>query len=84
MLRNLSLEVRHDSNGFDGETTTSSYDPWQRLVSSTNPVSGTTLYTYTATEQTAARDPQGNVSQSAYDAAGRLTQTTDPSNNTTQ
>ncbi len=68
----------------NGETTTSSYDPWQRLVSSTNPVSGTTLYTYTATEQVATRDPQGNVTQSAYDAAGRLTLTTDPSNNTTQ
>ncbi len=68
----------------NGETTTSSYDPWQRLVSSTNPVSGTTLYTYNASEQTSVRDPQGNVTQSAYDAAGRLSQTTDPSNNTTQ
>ncbi len=30
------------------------------------------------------KDPQGNVTASAYDAAGRLTQTTDPSHNTTQ
>jgi len=53
-------------------------------MATTNPVSGTALYIYTATEQTAARDPLGNVTQSAYDAAGRLTLTTDPSNNTTQ
>jgi len=72
------------SSNANGETTSSSYDPWQRLVATTNPVSGTALYTYTATEQVATRDPQGNVTQSAYDAAGRLTQTTDPSNNTTQ
>ncbi len=72
------------STNANGETTTSSYDPWQRLVSTTNPVSGTTLDTYNATEQTSVRDPQGNVTQSAYDAAGRLSQTTDPSNNTTQ
>ncbi len=67
----------------NGETT-SSYDPWQHLVSTTNPVSRTTLYTYTATEQVAVRDPQGNVTASQYDPAGRLTLTTDPSHNTTQ
>ncbi len=72
------------SSNANGEVTTSSYDPWQRLVASTNPVSGTALYTYTATKQVATRDPQGNMTQSAYDAAGRLTQTTDPSHNTTQ
>jgi len=54
------------------------------LVATTNPVSGTTLYTYTATEKVATRDPQGNVTASQYDPAGRLTLTTDPSNNTTQ
>ncbi len=43
----------------NGEVTTSSYDPWQRLVSTTNPVSGTTLYPYTATEQVATQDPHG-------------------------
>ncbi len=68
----------------NGKTTTSSYDPWQRLSATTDPVSGTTLYTYTATEQVAVQDPQGNVTTSQYDPAGRLSLTTDPSHNTTQ
>ena len=91
-----STSTPTDSTTYDGDgnvvqtrdansaVTTSAYDPWQRLIATTDPVSGTTLYTYTATEQVAVQDPRGFVTQSAYDGAGRLTQTTDPSNNTTQ
>jgi len=67
-----------------GDMTTRSYDPLGRLVSLTNPVSGTTLLTYTATELTATRDPATNVTAYAYDAAGRRTGTTDPLGTTTQ
>jgi len=68
----------------NGHTTTSSYDPLDRLVSQTNPVSGTTLMTYTADELTAQSDPQGNVTGYAYDAAGRQVQTTNPATGTMQ
>ncbi len=57
--------------------TTSSYDPLGRQVSTTNPVSGTSITTYNATEQVAAQDAQGNVTRESYDAAGRLIQATD-------
>ncbi len=67
-----------------GDMTTRSYDPLGRLVSLTNPVSGTTLLTYTATELSATRDPATNVTAYAYDAAGRRTGTTDPLGATTQ
>jgi len=67
-----------------GDMTTRSYDPLGRLVSLTNPVSGTTLLTYTATELSATRDPATNVTAYAYDAAGRRTGTTDPLGTTTQ
>ena len=67
----------------DGNTTSSSYDPLGRLVAQTNPVSGTSLMTYTADELTAQSDPQGNVTAYAYDAAGRTTQTTNPVTGTT-
>ena len=68
----------------NGNVTTSSYDPLGRLVAETNPVSGTTVYTYNATEQTAVQDPMGNVSTSQYDVAGRLTQQTNPVSGTVQ
>jgi len=67
----------------NGHTTTSSYDPLGRLVAETNPVSGTTLMTYTADELTAQQDPQGNVTGYGYDAAGRQIQATDPATGTT-
>ena len=48
-----------------------------RQVSTTNPVSGTSLITYSATAQVAAQDAQGHTTTSSYDAAGRLLQATD-------
>ncbi len=56
----------------------SSYAPQGRLVASVNPVSGTVLNTYNATELTATRDPVGNTSHYSYDVAGRMTQAMDP------
>jgi len=67
-----------------GDTTTSSYDPLGRLVAETNPVSGTTLMTYTASELAAQQDPQGNIMGYGYDAAGRKIQTTNPATGTVQ
>jgi len=67
-----------------GAVTTSSYDPLGRQVSTTNPVSGTSLMTYTASELAAQQDPQGNVTGYGYDAAGRQIQTTDPATGTVQ
>jgi len=67
----------------NGHTTTSGYDPMGRLVAETNPVSGTSLMTYTAGELTAQQDAQGNVTGYGYDAAGRQIQTTDPATGTT-
>ncbi len=61
-----------------GAVTTSSYDPLGRLVAQTNPVSGTTIVTYTAGEETATKDPQGNVSTYSYDSAGRTIIATSP------
>ncbi len=55
-----------------------------RQVSTTNPVSGTFLTTYNATEQVSAQDPQGNTTTSSYDAAGRLIQATDALTGTVQ
>ncbi len=68
----------------NGAVTTSSYDPQGRLVATTNPVSGTTIYTYSATEQTASQDPVGNVTTDQYDAAGRLITATAPISGVTQ
>jgi len=68
----------------NGDTTTSSYDPLGRLVAQTNPVSGTTVTTYTASELTATQDPQGHVTAYGYDAAGRSIQTTNPATGTEQ
>ncbi len=62
----------------NGDTTQSSYDPLGRLVASVNPVSGTQITTYNATELTATQDPVGNTSHYQYEGAGRLTQVTDP------
>jgi len=67
-----------------GAVTTSSYDPEGRQVSMTNPVSGTSLMTYTASELAAQQDPQGNVTGYGYDAAGRQVQTTNPATGTIQ
>jgi YD repeat-containing protein len=67
----------------NGDVTLSAYDPLGRVISTTDPVSATTLYTYTATEQQAEQDGQGNVTRYAYDAASRLITTTDPLQGTT-
>jgi len=67
-----------------GAVTTSAYDPLGRLIVTTNPVSGTSLITYSATEQVAAQDAQGNVTRQDYEGAGRLVQTTDPTGGVTQ
>jgi len=68
----------------NGHSTTSSYDPLGRQVSTTNPVSGTSLMTYTVSELAAQQDPQGNVTGYGYDAAGRQIQTTNPATGTIQ
>jgi len=72
------------STDANGHSTTSSYDPLGRLVSETNPVSGTSVISYNATEQTATQDPQGNVTGYGYDAAGRQIQVTNPATGTVQ
>ncbi len=61
-----------------GDLTTSSYDPLQRQVATTDPVSGTMAMTYTATELMATQDRVGNISHDAYDGAGRLILASDP------
>jgi len=68
----------------NGNSTTSAYDSLGRLVAQTNPVSGTSVTTYTAGEVTAQQDAQGNVTAYGYDGAGRQIQTTDPATGTTQ
>jgi len=68
----------------NGAVTLSSYDPLGREISTTNPVSGTTVITYNATEKVAEQDPQGNVTRYAYDGAGRLRQEIDPTGSVTQ
>jgi len=70
------------SQDANGSLTTSSYDPLGRQVATTNPVSGTMLMTYTATELAATRDMVGNVSHDAYDGAGRLILASDPATGT--
>ncbi len=65
-----------------GAMTTSSYDPLGRQVVTTNPVSGTMLMTYTATELAATQDMAGNISRDAYDGAGRLILASDPATGT--
>ncbi len=67
-----------------GAVTTSSYDPLGRQVATTNPVSGTSITTYNATEQISTQDAQGNVTRESYDAAGRLLQATDAVTGTVQ
>ncbi len=62
----------------NGNTTTSLYDPLGRMVTQTNPVSGTSIMTYTATELTQQRDAQGNVTSYGYDPAGRQTLVSNP------
>jgi len=83
--------TRYDGDGHaisqtdaNGHTATTAYDPLGRAVLQTNPVSGTTIMTYTATELTQQRDAQGNVTAYAYDGAGRRTLTTEPVTGTVQ
>jgi len=68
----------------NGHTATTAYDPLGRMVMQTNPVSGTTIMTYTATEVQQQRDAQGNVTAYGYDNAGRRTLTTEPVTGTVQ
>jgi len=68
----------------NGAVTLSSYDPLGREIRTTNPVSGTTVITYNATEKVAEQDPQGNVTRYAYGGAGRLRQEVDPTGSVTQ
>ncbi len=67
-----------------GAVTTSAYDPLGRQISTTNPVSGTSLITYSATQKIAEQDAQGNVTVYSYDGAGRLAAVTDPTGGVTQ
>jgi len=67
-----------------GALTTSLFDPLERQISTTNPVSGTSIITDNATEQVASQDPQGNITRQSYDGAGRLSQETDPTGGVTQ
>ena len=62
-----------------GDASARSWDPLSRLISSTDPISGTTIMTYTVTRLAQTRDPQGNVNASTYDCAGRLQTTVDGS-----
>jgi len=57
-----------------GAVTSSSYDPLGRQVATTNPISGTSITTYNATEQVSAQDPQGHATTESHDATGRLIQ----------
>jgi len=67
-----------------GAVTTSGYDPLDRLVATTNPVSGTSLITYSATEEVATQDAQGNLTRQSYNGASRLVAVTDPTGGVTQ
>ncbi len=90
----IPTTARVETTGYDGDgnvasstdangaLTTSSYDPLGRQVATTNPVSGTTLMTYTATDLAATQDMAGNVSHDAYDGAGRLILASDPATGT--
>jgi len=92
----LPATAIQESTGYDGDgnvarttdavgaVTTSSYDPLGRQVATTNPVSGTMLMTYTATEAVATQDMAGNVTRQSYDGAGRLVQASDALTGTTQ
>jgi len=79
--RDGNLMREADANG---DVSTWGYDPEQRLVSLTNPVSGTMVMTYSATEKVAAQDERGNVTTYGYDPAGRLIQASDPVSGTIQ
>jgi len=88
-IESIPTTTRHETTGYDAEgnvvrttdalgaVTSSSYDPLGRQISTTNPVSGTSITTYNATEQVSAQDAQGHVTSESYDAAGRLIQATD-------
>ena len=52
----------------DQHVTSTSYDLLGRTLSTTNPISGTSLMTYTGTVLTAQQDPQGNVTSTTYDS----------------
>ncbi|MDQ2829659.1 MAG: hypothetical protein M3Y74_11485, partial [Chloroflexota bacterium] len=67
-----------------GAVTTGGYDALGRQISTTNPVSGTSLITYSATQKVAEQDAQGNVTAYSYDGAGRLAAETDPTGGVTQ
>jgi len=73
--RDGNLMREADANG---DVSTWGYDPEQRLVALTNPVSGTMVMTYSATEKAAAQDERGHVTAYGYDPAGRLVQASDP------
>jgi len=95
MLYNNTTTTPIQTTGYDGDgnvvrttdatgaTTTSAYDPLGRQVSTTNPVSGTMLMIYTATEAVATQDMTGNVTTSSYGGAGRLIQARDALTGTT-
>ena len=61
-----------------GATTTDSYDPLGRLVAETNPVSGTTIMTYTATRKAFDQDPGGALTAYRYNAGGQVNHVSDP------
>lgn len=57
----------------NGHTTTCSYDPGDRLVSSTTAGGVTTTYTYSRRgQQTVVTDALGHTTSVSYDAAGRV------------
>jgi len=83
--------TRYDGDGHavsttdaNGHTATTAYDPLGRAVVQTNPISGTSIMTYTATELQQQRDAQGNVTAYSYDSAGRRTLVTEPVAGTVQ
>ncbi len=83
--------TRYDGDGHavsttdaNGHTATTAYDPLGRAVVQTNPISGTSIMTYTATELQQQRDAQGNVTAYAYDNAGRPVTVSSPMTGTVQ
>jgi len=66
-----------------GHTTTYAYDQAGRLITLSNAI-GSTHYTYDdAGNQIAVKDPNGNITQSQYDARKRITKTIFPDTTTT-